>query len=166
MSAARGGNGDGIETGNGGEGAEDEPHLGGVLDFMRLLWALDHGLQARSKRMQARLGVTGPQRLALRLIGRFPGVSAGRLAELLSVHPSTLTGILARLEARRMIRRQPDPVDARRARFELTASGRTLNDKRSGTVEQAVAKALGSLPPEQLRASETVLRVLIDTLEE
>jgi DNA-binding MarR family transcriptional regulator len=164
MSAARGGNGDGSGAAN--VGAGDEPHLGGVLDFMRLLWALDHGLQARSKRMQARHGVTGPQRLALRLIGRFPGVSAGRLADLLSVHPSTLTGILARLEARRFIRRQPDPADARRARFELTTSGRAINEKRSGTVEQAVAKALGSLPDEQLRASETVLRVLIDSLDE
>src|SRR5664279_719632 len=47
--------------------------LGKVLDFMRLIWALDHGLQSLSKRMQATLGLTGPQRVALRVLGRESG---------------------------------------------------------------------------------------------
>ncbi len=53
--------------------------LGAALDFMRLLWAMDHDLQRRSKRMEVELGVTGLQRIVIRLIGRFPGVTAGRL---------------------------------------------------------------------------------------
>ena len=32
------------------------------LEFMRLLWAVEHGLQTTSKRMARRIGVTGPQR--------------------------------------------------------------------------------------------------------
>jgi hypothetical protein len=56
--------------------------LGSTLDFMRLLWAMDHGLQRRSKRMEVEIGVTGMQRVVIRLIGRFPNVTAGRLAEL------------------------------------------------------------------------------------
>ena len=71
-------------------------HLGKVLDFMRLIWALDHGLQSLSKRMQASIGLTGPQRVALRVLGRRPGISAGALSDILRLHPSTLTGILHR----------------------------------------------------------------------
>lgn len=133
------------------------PQLGGTLDFMRLLWAVDHGLQAGSKRMHATVGVTGPQRLAVRIIGRFPGISAGRLAKILQIHPSTLTGVLARLESRRLVTRWPDPKDARRALFGLTASGRALNEMRAGTVEAAVARALAHIPEAQLRATEEVL---------
>ena len=77
------------------------PPLGEQLEFMRLLWAIDHGLQTRSKRMAAALGVTGPQRLVIRIVGRFPGVSAGQLARILHLDPSTLTGILRRLERTR-----------------------------------------------------------------
>ena len=135
----------------------DVPPLGGVLDFMRLLWAVDHGLQATSKRMQARLGVTGPQRLVLRIVGRFPGISAGRLARVLHVHPSTLSGILARLVSRRLLQRWPDPRDARRALFGLSASGRALDEQHDGTVESAVAAALASLPEEKIAAAEEVL---------
>lgn len=140
------------------------PQLGGVLDFMRLLWAVDHGLQATSKRMLATMGVTGPQRLAVRIIGRFPGISAGRLAKVLKVHPSTLTGILARLEARRLVTRWPDPKDARRALFGLTAGGRALNEIRAGTVEAALSRALAGVSDAQVRTAEEVLMVVIRAL--
>src|SRR2546428_6839463 len=100
------------------------PPLGGVLDFMRLLWAVDHALQSASKRMESAFGMTGPQRLVVRIVGRFPGIAAGRVAEILHVHPSTLTGVLKRLEARGILQRKPDPRDARRALFLLTRQGR------------------------------------------
>ena len=128
---------------------------------MRLVWALDHGLQATSKRMQFGIGVTGPQRLVLRLLGRFRGVSAGRLARLMHVHPSTLTGILERLESRGLIVRWPDPCDARRALLGLGAAGERLNRERAGTVENAVRTALASLPPHKVDAAKTVLAALI-----
>src|SRR5258708_13404742 len=68
--------------------------LGRVLEFMRLLWAVDHALQSTSKWMEVRLGITGPQRLVIRMIGCFPGVSPGGLADLLHVHPPTLPAAL------------------------------------------------------------------------
>src|SRR5207244_12973540 len=84
------------------------PPLGAVLDFMRLLWAVDHALQSASKRMESTFGLTGPQRLVVRIVGRFPGIAAGRIAEILHVHPSTLTGVLKRLESRGILPRRPD----------------------------------------------------------
>jgi len=60
------------------EGADQ---LGPVLEFMKQLWAVDHGLQSVSKRMEARFGITGPQRLVVRIVGRFPGISAGALKD-------------------------------------------------------------------------------------
>ena len=38
--------------------------------------------------VKATVGLTGPQRLVVRLVGRFPGITAGRLAEILHVHCS------------------------------------------------------------------------------
>jgi DNA-binding MarR family transcriptional regulator len=95
---------------------------------------VDHALQSTSKWMEVRLGITGPQRLVIRMIGCFPGISAGALANLLHVHPSTLTGVLRRLSDRGAIRRSTDPYDSRRALFWLTARGRRVDRLRSGTV--------------------------------
>jgi len=147
-------------------GADDqrEPPLGAVLDFMRLLWAVDHALQSASKRMEANFGMTGPQRLVVRIVGRFPGTPAGRVAQILHVHPSTLTGILKRLEARSILQRRPDPRDARRALLALTAKGRKLDNLRTGTVEQAVRRVLGT-DPAKVAAAQEVLFALSEELD-
>jgi len=138
------------------EGADQ---LGPVLEFMKQLWAVDHGLQSVSKRMETRFGITGPQRLVVRIVGRFPGISAGALAEVLHVHPSTLTGVLRRLETRGMLLRRGDPRDARRALFGLTARGRKMDTLRTGTVEQAVRRVLVRMPEDAI-AAERILSAL------
>jgi MarR family transcriptional regulator, organic hydroperoxide resistance regulator len=135
-------------------------HLGEVLEFMRLLWAVDHGLQSTSKRMASEMLVTGPQRLVIRIVARFPGISAGRLAEVLHVHPSTLTGVLDRLKRRGILERRRDPRDGRRALFRLTPKGRELDSLRLGTVEMAVRRTLTRAPREQILAAKEVLRAL------
>lgn len=141
-----------------------EPPLGAVLDFMRMLWALDHALQSASKRMEATFGLTGPQRLVVRIVGRFPGIAAGRVADILHVHPSTLTGILKRLETRGVLQRRPDPRDARRALFTLTARGRKLDTVRTGTVEQAVRRVLAK-EPDKVAAAQEILAALSGELD-
>src|SRR5271167_4910930 len=109
-----------------------------VLDFLRLLWSIEHGLQRLSKRMQGQLGITGPQRLVLRVVGQFPGLSAGELAEIVRLHPSTITGILQRLVARGLLERERDPGDSRRARLRLRDRALPYTRIASGTVEKAV----------------------------
>lgn len=145
-------------------GEDNVEALGPALDFMRLLWATDHGLQRRSKRMEVEIGVTGMQRVVIRLIGRFPGVTAGRLAELLHVHPSTLTGVLRRVVERGFVARERDRTDARIAHFTLTGEGGKIDGSQAGTVEAAVRRALSRLAPEQLDAARVVLSAVADEL--
>lgn len=145
-------------------GARDPGALGVALDFMRLLWAVDHGLHLRSKRMESELGVTGMQRVVIRLIGRYPDIAAGRLAELVHVHPSTLTGVLRRLEGRRLVHRERDPEDARRTRFVLLPAGEAIDATHAGTVEAAVRRALARLSPEVIDASRQVLAAVAEEL--
>lgn len=145
-------------------GAPAQP-LGEVLDFLRLLWRLDHALQRRSKRMEATLGLTSPQRLVVRIVGRFPGIPAGHLAELLHVHPSTLTGVLQRLDRQGLVRRRADPRDRRRSLLSLTDAGRRIDVETEGTIEAAVQRAIRRVSPAVLRAAGEVLSVLSDELD-
>lgn len=137
---------------------------GGTLRYMQAMWALVHALEVRSKLMSRTIGVTGPQRLVLRIIGQQPGATAGAIAKMLDLHASTLTGVLARLEGRGMISRRVDPEDRRRARFSLTAAGRRVDRERSGTVEAAVRRALGRVSPEVIEASRELMQVLAKEL--
>jgi DNA-binding MarR family transcriptional regulator len=128
-----------------------------TLGFMRALWALDHALHRTSKRMAATIGVTGPQRLVIRVIGRQPSITAGELARTLHLHPSTVTGVLARLEGAGMVKRQADAADRRRMRLVLTPRGRRVYLSAAGTVEEAIERALTRLNP---RDAEAAIRAL------
>jgi DNA-binding MarR family transcriptional regulator len=141
------------------------PSLGPVLDFMRLVWALDQALHRTSKRMEARWGLTGPQRLVIRIVARFPGIPAGGLAEILHVDPSTLTGILKRLERQGMLTRRTDAKDRRRVQLGVTAEGRRLDLETEGTVESAVRDALAELPEDKIRNAADVIERIAASLD-
>lgn len=142
------------------------PPLGEVLEFLRLLWEVDHALQRASKRMDATFGVTGPQRLVIRIVGRFPGIPAGQLAAILRIHPSTVTDIVQRLERRGLIQRTRHARDGRRVLLGLTEQGRNVDAQHSGTVEGAVKQALAQLSPLELRGARAALTAVGTTLQE
>jgi DNA-binding MarR family transcriptional regulator len=145
--------------------APSDRRLGQALVFLRWLWTLDHALQKQSKRMRARIGVTGPQRLALRIVELEPGLSPGALAHTLQLHPSTVTGVLARLERRRLLERTTVARDRRRVELRLTARGRAIAAASDGSIERAVARTLRRTSPARVRAAASVVRSLVDAIE-
>jgi DNA-binding MarR family transcriptional regulator len=135
-----------------------------VLAFMQLLWAVVHGVESRSKRMSSKIGVTGRQRLVLRIVGLFPRLFAGDLAAVLHVHPSTLTGLLQRLIAQGMLRRVVDERDRRRVLLSLTTRGSRINTIRAQTVEAAIGAALRGVSARQRAATRDVLLRIAEQL--
>jgi len=142
--------------------------LGPALDFLQRLWQLNHTLEKLSSRMEKRLGITAQQRLILRCVGKYPGMTAGHLAMLLHVDPGTVSASLRRLEKKGLLQRRRDPRDKRRASLGLTAMGRALDRPAEGTVEGAVDRLLESVPAHQLRTMVDVVdqltRFLSDSL--
>ena len=143
----------------------DTPELPAALQFMRLLWALEHVLHKTSKRMAAELGVTGLQRLVIRMIGLSPGMSAGALATVLHIDPSTLSGVLQRLAGQGLIRRGEHEADRRRAVLHLTVKGRRINALRRGTVEAGVRAALQGVSARDRRVARRVLDQICTRLD-
>jgi hypothetical protein len=137
--------------------------LGEVLDFLRLLWGIEHLLRSTSKYMQSRLGITGPQRLVLRIVEKFPGITSGEIATIIHLHPATLTGIIDRLADRRLLTRVRDARDGRRVR--LVPSAPASNEPPSITVESAVASAFAEVRPLEIKHACRVLDVVAAKLE-
>ena len=132
---------------------------------MQGMWGLVHALDVRSKRMERTLGVTSPQRLVIRMIGQVPGQMASDISTMLAIHPSTLTGVLARLEKRGLILRELDAEDRRRARFKLTAGGKRIDRERRGTVEAAVKRVLGKTNRGAVAQTRALFAQLVAELE-
>jgi DNA-binding MarR family transcriptional regulator len=137
-----------------------------TLEFMRAIWALDHALHRTSKRMAITIGVTGPQRLVLRLLGRRPASTAGDLARVLHLHPSTVTGVLARLQEHGLIHRAADRADRRRASLALTAKGKRFDRLTGGTIEGAIERALSRAAARDAEATVRTLGAVAEALRQ
>lgn len=129
------------------------------------LWRANHELELLSKRMMKRLGVTGPQRMVLRIIAQKPGISASGVCETARIHPSTLTGVLERLVRGGFVDRSRDRDDGRRARLGLTPAGTRVAEARRGTVESAIVSSLSALSPEERAVVHRWLSAFGDALE-
>jgi DNA-binding MarR family transcriptional regulator len=127
------------------------------LRFLRALWELDHALESASRRMKATFGVTGRERLFIRFVGQRAGISPGELADVLHVHPSSITAMLKRLERRGLVSRRADLVDGRSFRLALTRRGERIQATRAGTIEAAVRDALAAIDPDAASAAGELL---------
>jgi DNA-binding MarR family transcriptional regulator len=131
-----------------------------VLGFMKELWALEQGLNSRSKAMLSNHGVTGPQRLVVRIVSRLGPISPAQLARMLHIHRSSVTRLVRKLEARRIIRRTPDPRFPRRFLLELGARGGRVERLRAQTVESAVEAALRSATAQDVAATRGIIALV------
>ncbi len=128
--------------------------------LLRAVWDLDHCLQSKSKRMRVRTGVTGPQRLVLRMLLAMPDTAPSELARTLFFDRSTVTVILRSLERARLVKRAPHATDKRAITLALTAKGRRIAEKRTGTIESLFRRAIARLPPSEVRAARRVLEAV------
>lgn len=128
---------------------------------MQRLWDLAHALDVCSKRMARSLGVTGPQRLVIRVVGQTPNCSANDISTTLNLHPSTLSGILSRLEHQGLLARTKDPADRRRSLFMLTEHGLEIDRERRGTVEASVKRALARADAQMIDRTTEMIDLLV-----
>jgi DNA-binding MarR family transcriptional regulator len=116
-----------------------EEHI--VAALRRIVRAID----LQSRRMVDACGLTGPQIVVLREVGRLSGVSISALARAASLSQPTMSGILERLEKRGYVRRQRSEQDRRSVFVSLTPEGaRVLRDAPS-LLQDRFQRELGRL---------------------
>src|SRR5688500_20369575 len=89
------------------------------------------------------LGLTCSQWWVLNHIFRHPGVTQSELAAILEIERATLGRLLARLEAKRWVRREHDARDRRAWRVHLTAAAEPAMRKRRQQAVRPRRAALG-----------------------
>jgi DNA-binding MarR family transcriptional regulator len=121
---------------------------------------------ARRLRVE-RLGLGGTETVlsdiqlaALAGLERHESMTPGELAEHEKVQPPSMTRVIAVLEERGLVRREPHPTDRRQVILTVTADGRELVQRVRRRREAWLAQRLQELAPEEreiLRAAAPIL---------
>jgi DNA-binding MarR family transcriptional regulator len=127
--------------------AELDAWLSLVRVFMWLPWSIDQQLQRDSN-----LSMVEYQVLAMLSTRPQQTMRMSLLAEVTNASLSRLSHLIKRLEARGLVRREPDPADGRFTNAILTEQGlETLTEAAPAHVAHVRSLVIDVLSPEQLR---------------
>jgi DNA-binding MarR family transcriptional regulator len=116
------------------------------LRILRALRRIIHSVDLYSKELAATNKVTAPQLICLLHVVNSGPVSATAIGREVHLSPSTVVGILDRLEEKGLVERQRSREDRRIVRVTATREGVELSRKAPSPLQQTLANSLAELP--------------------
>jgi len=127
----------------------DVTKLVAVNDSIRILQSVRRIAQCvehHSKRLTATHKITSPQLVALMAIAQLGPSTLKSIGRASHLSPSTVVGIVDRLEEKELVRRERDTRDRRNVYVTVTAAGQALVDNAPSALPQGFTSALSALP--------------------
>lgn len=118
-----------------------------------------------NEKMSRQYGVTGPQGGVLRSLRDEGPASSAQLSRSLFVTPSTMTGLIDRLEKKKLVVRTPKPGDRRVSIINLTPAGQALSLRLPDPLELRMAAKLADLDTEHVMQINGIVKELLAIVE-
>jgi DNA-binding MarR family transcriptional regulator len=132
-----------------------------VLDSIR---HLVRSLRESSRAAEKKVGLSGAQLFVLQTLARSGSLSLNEVAALTLTHQSSVSVVISRLVAKRLVSRAPAPDDGRRLQLTLTASGRALLRRSPGVAQEQLIDGLRRMSGPERRLLALSLRRLLDRM--
>jgi len=136
-----------------------------LSESVEMLHRIFQNVDLFSRKTLREFGVSGPQIWALRSIDRAGVASMSDLARGMHLHMSTVTGIIDRLEAARLVTRERSREDARVMETRLTSKGKAILAKAPEPPRSKAARGLGRLSPKELRQVHSSLLLIARAMD-
>jgi DNA-binding MarR family transcriptional regulator len=125
-----------------------------------------HLCEALMSRRLAALGVRLAEHEVLANLQREPGLSQQALAARCFTAKSHVSALLTDLESRGLVRREPDPADARAKRLTLSAAGARLANRTVQAQAEVVALMAAAVTPQAMVQVQAAMQALSERLED
>lgn len=138
------------------------------LDTARIVQGLRRivkALHSYSQDVYRTYGLTAPQLWALKTLEREGPLPAGRLAEALAVHQSSISILVDRLERRGLVRRVRASDDRRFVRIALTKRGTALSRGAPEPAQGRLLHGLRAMSPLRVRHLRAAVDRLVEAME-
>jgi MarR family transcriptional regulator, organic hydroperoxide resistance regulator len=136
-----------------------------ISEIMQSLRRIFKAIQDYSHEVSEKFGITGPQLWALKTISQNESLSLSDLGKRMYLHPSTITGVIDRLEKKRYVTRIRDQVDRRVIYVQLTAEGKRLAKRAPNPAQGKMIYGLKSLKRRELNLIYDSVGKLVKIME-
>lgn len=136
-----------------------------ISETMQSLRRIIKSLQDYSQEVFSHFGVTGPQLWALKTIHQMGSLSLGELSREMYLNPSTVSGVVDRLEKKGYVVRDRTDKDRRVVKVRLTPEGKVLVKKAPNPVQGKMIYGLRKLRREELSLIYESVQKLVEIME-
>ncbi len=136
-----------------------------ILETMGSLRRIFKATHTYSQEVYREFGVTGPQLWALKTISQNKDLSLKELGEAMYLHPSTMTGLVDRLEKKGFVFRKRDHKDRRVVKISLTSKGTILVKKSPNPIQGKLIHGLKNMKRRKLNSIFSSTRKLVEIME-
>ena len=143
------------------QGSRRDREIADVLDNLRRVFKVVHRYSKRAEKVG---GMTGPQVWAMTVLAESAPIRVTDLARRMYLHPSTVVGILDRLEQQAQVARTRSEKDHRVVTVSLTAKGRETVANVPRIAQGLLLKGLKELSDGDLQTTSDGLRRLVGIL--
>lgn len=131
------------------------------LRILRALRRITRSIALHSRQLSAGSNITAPQLVCLRTVIDKGPLTATSISREMHVSPSTVVGVLDRLEDKALVVRERSRTDRRIIFVSATDAGRELAANTPSPLQQKLSEALQQLPEdEQLQITTALERVM------
>ncbi len=133
-----------------------------MLDAIR---GIVQALRTSSRRAERAAGISGTRLFVLQRLGEAPAMSLNDLAARTHTHQSSVSVVVSRLVADRLVRRTRSAADGRAVSLSLTARGARLALGGPDLAQQRLVDAVGRLPAARRRILASTLAEIATALD-
>jgi DNA-binding MarR family transcriptional regulator len=139
-----------------------------ISETMKSLPRIFEAIRDYSKNVSAKFGVTGPQLRVLETIAQDGSLPLGELSRKMYLHPSTISGVIDRLEDKRYVARVRDSNtgDRRIINVQLTLKGKRLVSKAPNPIQGKMLYGLRKLKKGELNIIHQSVQKLVEIIED
>ncbi len=119
-----------------------------------------------SKGLNKKYQVSQPQVSCIIALNEYGPLSLSKLAQYILVKPSTVTGIIDRLEQKGLVKRERNLTDRRVITIELTAAGQHLAEEAPPPIPETIIRGLTKLSAEEAEQIVNSLSILVGMLDD
>lgn len=136
-----------------------------ISEIVQSLRRIFKSIQDYSHEVSDKFGITGPQLWTLKTVSANGSLSLGELSKRMYLHPSTITGVVDRLEKKGYVSRDRGQEDRRVIKVQLTPKGKKLVKRTPNPVQGKMIYGLKKLKREELNSLYDSVRKLVEIME-
>ncbi len=135
------------------------------LRIFQSLRRIIRAIEIHSQKLAQTHQITGPQLGCILAIGENGSLTTTKLAQTVFLSPSTVVGIVDRLEKKGLVARTRGLQDRRQVQIGLTESGKLLAQSAPSPLQDTLADALKGLPELEQVSITLALEKVVDLME-